>query len=64
MIETKVVKIFLTGNLAEIITETCGIYGADGWLLGGVIPFAHEALLIFQKYASQDPTTTSGPGAS
>ena len=64
MIETKVVKIFLTGNLEETITETCEIYGADGWRLGSVISFAHEALLIFQKYSSDDPTTTSGLSAS
>ena len=66
MIETKVVKISLSADVEGTIIQTCDIYGADGWRLGGVITVValNHALLIFQKYAIADPTTTSGQGAS
>lgn len=65
MIDTKVVKISLSADVEGTIVQTCGIYGADGWRLGGVITVVelNHALLIFQKYASTDPTTTSGQGS-
>lgn len=66
MIETKVVKISLSGDVEGAIRQTCDIYGADGWRLQGTVTVAHvnASLLIFQKYATADPTTTSagGPG--
>ena len=66
MIETKVVKVSLVVLVEEAIKQTCDIYGADGWRLGGVVwgGGLHYALLIFQRDSNPKPTTTSDQSPS
>lgn len=61
MTDTKVAKISLSGDVEGAIIQTCDTYGEDGYMLQGIVSATHinAALLVFQKYASQDPTTTS-----